>query len=62
MVDEDNEFNEAVAAAPADSLEVVVRPLANTDGVVEVVAGANGLTAGFGGSAAGAGAGAKGFS
>ena len=65
VVDEVNEFNGAVVVAPVvtpdDSLGVVVIPLLNGDGALEVVADANGLRAGFAGSAAGAGVGAKGF-
>lgn len=65
VVDEVNEFNAAIVVGPVvtpdDALEVVAIPLLNGDGAVEVVADANGLTAGFAGSAVGAGVGAKGF-
>lgn len=64
VVEEANGFDLVVAVAAAGSWELgVVLPgvLFKNDGRVEVVAVANGLAAGFAGSAAGAGFGAKGF-
>ena len=66
VVDGANGFDVAVAVfvAAAGSWElgvVLLGVLIKNDGRVEVVAVANGLTAGFAGSAACAGVGAKGF-